>query len=103
MFIFGDPVTITQMFGYGIALCGLVYYKLGAQRIKDYVAEGKRSWDDYGQRQPVMRKVIVFGLVLLGIFLVITGLTPRITTEYDPSGYAKTKIGELLGEKGTPV
>ncbi|KAF1816314.1 DUF250 domain membrane protein [Eremomyces bilateralis CBS 781.70] len=100
MFLFGDPVTILQAFGYGIALTGLVYYKLGAQRLKEYIADGKRSWDDYGQRQPVMRKIIVFGLVAMGIFIVVAGLTPQITSDYDASAYAKTKIGELLGEKG---
>ena len=32
MVIFGDPVTLQQYFGYSIALAGLVYYKLGAEK-----------------------------------------------------------------------
>lgn len=34
MVLFKDPVTLTQVFGYGIALSGLMYYKLGPESFK---------------------------------------------------------------------
>ncbi|KAL1642269.1 hypothetical protein SLS58_005609 [Diplodia intermedia] len=35
--IFWDPVTMTQVFGYGIALAGLMYYKLGPEKFWEVV------------------------------------------------------------------
>jgi len=98
MVIFLDPVSGLQAFGYSIALGGLMYYKLGGEKIKGYVAEGGRSWSEYGQRQPVMRKVIVIGLVILGGFVVLGGLAPQLPPEYTEK--ARGGIGKLLGEKG---
>jgi len=92
MVIFFDPVSPLQAFGYSIALGGLVYYKLGGERIKGYVAEGQRSWIDYGGKHPIMRKVIVFGMVLLTIFVIFGGLAPALAPEYD--AYAKQKLAE---------
>ncbi|KAF9634924.1 protein of unknown function DUF250 [Lasiodiplodia theobromae] len=58
--IFEDPVTLTQAFGYSIALCGLVCHKLGYgvpqgawERVKDRWAE---SSGDY----PIARQILVF-------------------------------------------
>jgi hypothetical protein len=76
MIIFLDPVSPLQAFGYSIALAGLVYYKLGAEKIKGYIAEGQRSWQEYGTRAPVMRKVIIAGLALLAVFVLLGGLAP---------------------------
>ena len=99
MVIFRDPVSGLQAFGYSIALGGLVYYKLGGEKIKGFVAEGQRSWSDYGVRQPVMRKLIVIGLVILAMFVVLVGMAPQLPPEYTES--AKTKLGSILSDKGT--
>jgi hypothetical protein len=77
MVIFGDPVSPLQAFGYSIALGGLVYYKLGAEKIKAHLADGQRAWQEYGSRAPVMRKVIIGGMVLLTLFVLLGGLAPR--------------------------
>ncbi|PKY03735.1 TPT-domain-containing protein [Aspergillus campestris IBT 28561] len=37
--IFGDPVTSQQFLGYGIALVGLAYYKLGAAGINSFISD----------------------------------------------------------------
>jgi hypothetical protein len=99
MLIFLDPVSLLQAFGYSIALGGLVYYKLGGDQIKGQVAEVQRTWTDYGARHPVMRKLIVIGLAILGIIVVLGSLAPQLPPQYAES--AKTKIGSLLGDKGT--
>jgi hypothetical protein len=77
MLIFKDPVSPLQAFGYSIALGGLVYYKLGSEKIKGHVADAQRQWADYGQRAPVMRKVILAGLGLLFLFVLLGGIAPR--------------------------
>ena len=48
MLIFRDPVSPLQGFGYSIALCGLIYYKLGGEKMKEYMGSGQRAWADYG-------------------------------------------------------
>jgi hypothetical protein len=90
MVIFFDPVTPLQAFGYSIALGGLVYFKLGGEKIKSYLAEGQRSWSDYGVRHPIMRKAIIFGTILLFVFVMFGGLAPAIAPAYD--AYAKQKL-----------
>lgn len=99
MTFFNDPVSPLQAFGYSIALGGLMYYKLGGEKIKGYVTESTRTWSDYGVRHPIMRKLIVVGLAFLGIFVVLGSLAPQLPPEYTET--AKTKIGSLLGDKGT--
>jgi hypothetical protein len=74
MLIFRDPVSPLQAFGYGVALCGLVYYKLGGEKLKEYVGQGQRAWADYGVRHPALRRVLVFGLVMVTMFLLLGGV-----------------------------
>ncbi|KAK7552570.1 triose-phosphate transporter family-domain-containing protein [Phyllosticta citricarpa] len=96
MLIFRDPVSGLQAFGYSIALSGLVYYKLGAEKLKEYVGQGGRAWAEYGSRHPALRKLIVFGITIFIVFVLLGGLAPHFAPEYDQ--YAKNKLGSLLGE-----
>lgn len=100
MFVFQDPVSPLQGFGYSIALAGLVYYKLGSDKLKEYVSSGGRSWADYGNRHPAMRKLIVFGAVMLFVFILLGGLAPHYAPDYDPSKYAQDGLHKLLGGDG---
>lgn len=76
MLIWGTPVSKTQFFGYAIALGGLLYYKLGAEQLKGHVSHIARSWSEFGVQRPAVRKAVVFGLVLLTVFLLLGGLAP---------------------------
>jgi len=88
MMIFLSPVSGLQFFGYSIALGGLVYYKLGADMLKGYFEQAGRAWADYGVRHPALRKLIVFGVVILILFLLLGGLAPTYAPEYiDPKTY----------------
>lgn len=100
MVVFRDPVSGLQFFGYSIALGGLIYYKLGADKLKEYTGDAQRAWADYGVRHPALRKLIVFALVLITVFLVFGGLG-SIFPEYDPSQMAREKLGNMLGNTGT--
>lgn len=95
MLIFRDPVTGLQFFGYSIALGGLVYYKLGADKFKEYAAEGQRQWAEYGNRSPIVRKLVSFALVVITLIMLLGGVG-NIFPEYDPMDYAR-KFGGNLG------
>ncbi|CAK3909691.1 sugar phosphate phosphate translocator [Lecanosticta acicola] len=89
MAIFRDPVSPLQFFGYGIALAGLVYYKLGGDKMKEHIGQAQMAWSDYGVRHPALRKLIVFGLVLFTLFLLLGGIS---TSGYVPPQYNPSKI-----------
>lgn len=97
MLIFRDPVSPLQFFGYSIALGGLVYYKLGADTLKEYAGAGGRAWADYGVRHPALRKIIVFGAVLFVILLVLSSFSSSIPAGYIPTEAAKNTWGKVAG------
>ncbi|KAH8424089.1 UDP-galactofuranose transporter [Aspergillus melleus] len=81
MAIWHTPVTGTQFFGYSIALGGLVYYKLGGDKIKDYTGQANRAWAEYGANHPAQRKSIIIGAVVLILFLFIGSMGPSYAPE----------------------
>lgn len=91
--IWGTPVTPLQFFGYSIALGGLIYYKLGGEMLKEYASKAGRSWGEYGNTNPAMRKAIVFGGGLLFIFLLIGGLAPS----YAGDNVSIARVKDMLG------
>jgi len=93
MIIWGTQVTGLQFFGYSIALGGMVYYKLGYEAIKGYAGEAGRQWADFGNRQPVLRRVAIIALVLLTVFVLFNGLAPAGVDPKDYLHEAKAKIG----------
>ncbi|KAB8230520.1 hypothetical protein ETB97_012489 [Aspergillus alliaceus] len=81
MMIWQTPVTPLQFFGYSIALIGLVYYKLGGDKIKEYTSQANRSWAEYGANHPAKRKSIIIGAVVLIFFLLVGSMAPSYTTD----------------------
>ena len=76
MIIWGTQVTALQFFGYSIALGGMVYYKLGFEAIKGYAGEAGRQWADFGNRQPVLRRIATIVLALFTVFALLGGFAP---------------------------
>ncbi|KZF25247.1 TPT-domain-containing protein [Xylona heveae TC161] len=106
MLIWGTHVTLLQFFGYSIALSGLVYYKLGADKIKEHGTQARLAWADYGVRHPALRKLIVLGLALFVFILVLGGLGPVVAPSYVPntigsSKYLSSLIGDKVGDQST--
>lgn len=91
MMIWNTPVTALQFFGYSIALIGLVYYKLGGDKIREHTGQAYRTWAEYGNTHPVQRKFIIFGAAALIFFLFIGSMAPS----YAPESYDRAK--SLLG------
>ena len=100
--IWGTPISGLQYFGYGVALCGLVYYRLGGATIKAQFSDIQRVWAEYGAKHPALRKLIVFGVVLALMILVLLGLAPTIGV--DPGQFATVlKEGDKASTPATPA
>ncbi|KAI0549349.1 triose-phosphate transporter family-domain-containing protein [Xylaria curta] len=65
MVIFGDPVTLQQYFGYSIALAGLVYYKLGAEKLQQMTTDAKLTINEVRRSNPAGFKL---GAICGGLF-----------------------------------
>ncbi|KAI9692800.1 MAG: hypothetical protein M1820_009348 [Bogoriella megaspora] len=102
MVIFGDPVSPLQAFGYSIALAGLVYYKLGADKLKEYLLQGHRAWAEFGQTRPVARRLTLIGAAALTVLLLLGGFSSHIPSEYNPNTLAKNTFNSFVGDQVTP-
>lgn len=71
MMIFRDPVTPQQFFGYSIALAGLVYYKLGAEKIQSLATDVNLHIGEYRRSNPAKAKGIAIGAVVTVILIVL--------------------------------
>ncbi|KAL2834950.1 triose-phosphate transporter family-domain-containing protein [Aspergillus cavernicola] len=87
MMIWQTPVTPLQFFGYSIALIGLVYYKLGGEKIKEYTGHANRAWAEYGATRPTQRRFVIIGAALLSFFLLVGSMAPS----YAPESVASVK------------
>lgn len=71
--IFMDPVTLQQYFGYSIALAGLCYYKLGAEKIQSTFVDARLSLATMRQNHPARAKAamgfMVFAAILFGGYI----------------------------------
>ncbi|KAJ5997414.1 hypothetical protein N7499_006192 [Penicillium canescens] len=76
MFIFRDPVTAQQFFGYSIALAGLVYYKLGAEKIQTLATDVRLQVGEYNRSNPAATKGIAIGGACAIILLVLYSGSP---------------------------
>ncbi|MDI1487490.1 MAG: hypothetical protein OHK93_006760 [Ramalina farinacea] len=81
--IWHTVISPLQYFGYSVALCGLVYYKLGGATIKSKLADANMSWAEYGVKHPIQRKLIVLGITMGFFVTLMFGLAPTIG--YDPN------------------
>lgn len=91
MMIWNSPVTALQFFGYSIALCGLVYYKLGGDKIREQVGQANRVWAEYGANHPTKRKTITVGATVLIFFLFVGFVAPGSARE--SVGRVKSLLG----------
>lgn len=92
MAIWHTPVTKLQFFGYSIALLGLIYYKLGGEKFKEYASQANRSWAEYGVNHPAQRKFVIIGGIVLIALLFVGSLAP---------GYAPETVKGMLGGAAT--
>ncbi|KAI0395874.1 triose-phosphate transporter family-domain-containing protein [Xylariaceae sp. FL0594] len=70
MAIFGDPVTLQQYFGYSIALAGLVYYKLGPEKLQQMSTDARLTFNEVRRSNPAGFKLGVICSALFFLALV---------------------------------
>ncbi|SMQ51494.1 unnamed protein product [Zymoseptoria tritici ST99CH_1A5] len=105
MLIFRDPVAPLQFFGYSIALGGLVYYKLGGEKLREHMGGLQRSWAEYGVQHPAARKIIVFIGVMVTLGLLLGGVSSSgaLGDAYSAgaiASHAGEKLGSWTGKGG---
>ena len=66
---------------------GMLYYKLGQKEMKPFIQEGSRRWAEFGANRPVLRKLVIIGLLITTIFLLLGGIAPNTGLGYDPKNY----------------
>jgi hypothetical protein len=72
MAIFKDPVAPTQWFGYSIALGGLVYYKLGGEKLRSLGTDTRLMVGTFQQENPILSKALVLvGALSIMAFLAL--------------------------------
>ncbi|USW55200.1 Putative sugar phosphate transporter domain-containing protein [Septoria linicola] len=69
MVIFHDPVAPLQFFGYSIALGGLVWYKLGADGVKNGLRDSQLAIAQMRQNNPARAKGLALAGTLIAVFL----------------------------------
>lgn len=85
--IWGTPISLLQMFGYSIALGGLIYYKLGTDILKERYTrlrtEGSLTWQKFGNKNPALRKATIIGVAALFMLLGLGTLYGDSNAVYD--------------------
>ncbi|KAI5294586.1 hypothetical protein KEM55_006546 [Ascosphaera atra] len=64
-FLFHSPVTPLQIFGYSIALGGLVTYQLGIATIKEYAGLAGLRWGEFGAVHPKRKRVATIAAIVV--------------------------------------
>ena len=75
--IFRDPVTGQQFFGYSIALGGLLYYRLGSEKLQSIATDTRLQITQYRQQYPGrLRAILLCSFCICGIALWLWGPSP---------------------------
>lgn len=59
--------------------------------LKAQLGEINRTWAEYGVRHPALRKLILFGSVLILLILILGGVAPRVGYDSIPSILAENQ------------
>lgn len=79
------PVTNLQLFGYAIALGGLIYYKLGGEKMREYSQQAGRQWAEFGATNPAKRRLVVIGTTVALVLIMLF----QLGSDYDPRNYVQ--------------
>ncbi|KAB5583158.1 triose-phosphate transporter family-domain-containing protein [Coniochaeta sp. 2T2.1] len=91
MTIFRDPVSGQQFFGYSIALGGLVYYRLGAEKLQAMATDTRLALGQFRQSNPARFKVVVVGAIFAALVFALWSWGPG-----DYAGQVKSVAGKAV-------
>jgi len=101
--IWGTMISNLQMFGYTIALLGMLWFKFGKEQVKEYLSQGSRAWQEFGATRPVLRKLVILGLVVVTLFVLLGGFAPNYAPAYDlTKEYINTAKNAVTGNAASP-
>ena len=60
----------------------MLYYKTSSEQREQLWGWGVRSWAEFGQNRPVLRKLTIFLLFAVTIFMLLGGFAPAQTSNY---------------------
>ena len=95
--IWGTMISHLQMFGYSIALLGMLWFKFGKEKIKEYLTQGGRAWAELGATRPVLRKLLILGLVIVTVFVLLGGFAPSYDIKDSINATKKALTGAGAG------
>jgi hypothetical protein len=75
-------ISTMQVFGYSIALGGMLWFKLGPEKLKEVLSNASRSWAEFGANKPILRKVLIFALIIVTLLAIFGGAGPTYAPEY---------------------
>jgi hypothetical protein len=82
--IWGTVISTLQIFGYSIAIAGMLWFRLGPEKLKEIFVNFGRSWAEFGAKRPFLRKLLVAGLVIVTLFVLIGGFGSAYAPDYIP-------------------
>lgn len=82
--IWGTLLSGLQVFGYSIALLGMLYFKTSSDQRKELIGSAARSWAEFGANRPILRKLLIIGLLVTTIFVLISGFAPAYAPAINP-------------------
>ena len=98
MIIWSTEVTALQFFGYGIAIVGLIYYKLGGEQLKSGFEAIMRGWSSFSAKRPYVRVLLIFSLSMAFFGLCFGFLTPHFAPNLKDQFVARvTSLGASVG------
>lgn len=90
MVVWHSPVTMLQVFGCSISLCGLVFYALPKSRIREHSSQANTVWSEKCVDRWTRNKVLIISGGILCLFQLFegaaVGYSLKVVTQFDGSG-----------------
>lgn len=96
---YSEEVTILQILGYSIALAGLVYYRIGGEKLREHIGQAQRSWQNYSIRKPVASRSLVACIILVLLVVLLLGVHTSGVVPLEYTQIAQNKWNEYISTK----
>jgi hypothetical protein len=87
MLLWHTPINQLQIFGYTISLCGLVYYCVGGEKLREYAFQAARAVAGYNSKNSSRWRIAI----IAGSFLVLMMVMGGVAVSYSPESVERVK------------